>query len=92
MKKNCPCKDCKVETLVTDSDDRSEYYMVEPALWGTVAEGVNWLCIACLEARLGRTLDGGDFTQCPVNDLEVDCSERYAWSYRSARLIARLAS
>lgn len=30
------------------------------------------LCVGCLEARLGRTLTGGDFIACPLN-TDLDC-------------------
>ena len=59
---------------------RWEWYMVRPALWElawirspnrTVNQfGVSdgFLCIACLEARLGRRLTSADFIDAPVND------------------------
>jgi len=42
--------------------------------------GQESLCIACLEARIGRTLMGCDFTDAPVNDI---CDG----SYRSDRCL-----
>ena len=44
--------------------------MVQDEIWRTaVASGPGMLCIGCLEARLGRTLVKGDFTDVPVNDI-----------------------
>lgn len=59
---------------------RWEWYMVRPALWALawsrdpnrtldqfgIAEG--YLCVGCLEKRIGRELMADDFTDAPVND------------------------
>lgn len=55
------CLDCGVCTCCTD-----EYYMVHDSVWERVANR-GMLCIACLEQRLGRELNGSDFTLCPLN-------------------------
>lgn len=59
------CEDCRINTLFID-----EYYMVTDHVWKTTAkmdtEGM--LCIGCLEARIGRTLNKLDFTDCPLNN------------------------
>jgi hypothetical protein len=62
-----------------------EWYMVHDHVWaqaGTCDRG-GYLCIGCLETRLGRHLAGDDFTDAPVNR-----SPR--WSRRSPRFEDRL--
>jgi hypothetical protein len=49
-----------------------EYYMVHRQVWedAQYASGrVRFLCIACLERRLGRQLRPDDFTDCPLNEI-----------------------
>ena len=77
------CADCGFDT--TDH----EYYMVRNDVWAQAIgheippqdDGV-YLCIGCLEKRIGRTLSRRDFIDCPLN-TEAD------WP-RSARLRNRL--
>jgi hypothetical protein len=45
----------------------AELYMLKPDVW-PVAEGFGWLCVPCVEARLGRRLAPGDFNEAPCND------------------------
>lgn len=45
-----------------------EWYMVTDEVWA--AAGMphrGFLCVGCLEGRLGRELSGPDFTDAPVN-------------------------
>jgi hypothetical protein len=50
------------------ADTEHEFYMVHDTVWGAAAElGDAFLCIVCLERRLGRTLTPQDFTDAPVN-------------------------
>lgn len=86
-----PCADCGIETLPTD-ERRAEWYHVHPEVWEQTGLGIDdgCLCIGCLETRLGRTLTRADFTDAPVNDLGVESFGRYAWSFRSDRLMNRL--
>jgi hypothetical protein len=46
-----------------------EWYMVWPAIWACAVgpDAPGYLCIRCLERRLGRPLTGDDFTLAPVN-------------------------
>ncbi len=78
-----PCADCGVYTL-------NEYYIVHDDIWELAwskhKSRSGFLCVGCLENRLGRTLTPGDFTDCPVNDLED-----VRW-FRSERLMHRLAT
>lgn len=90
--KNCPCADCGIETLVTDSDDRSEFYMVKNSMWEAMGAGTGYLCIDCLEGRLGRTLRAEDFSDVPLNNLDTVDNPRWAWSYRTTRLTHRLGN
>jgi hypothetical protein len=71
------CADCGVDTappadLRKKTDwHRSEYYMVHDWLWklaGMVGMDSGFLCIGCLEHRLGRELRRDDFIDAPVND------------------------
>lgn len=66
----CPCLDCGRPTIDTD------YYMVTMRVW--VQAGMTptnepcrshqeFLCIACLETRLGRELVRADFADVPLN-------------------------
>jgi hypothetical protein len=52
------CEDCSGPT---------EWYMVHNHLWPLPSEGGYFLCIGCLEIRLGRQLNRADFTDAPVN-------------------------
>jgi hypothetical protein len=86
-----PCTDCGIDTLPLDAGGRAEWYMVTYGAWeaaGMPHKG--YLCVGCIERRLGRSLTGADFIDCPVNDLSICDSERYAWSWRTARLVSRL--
>jgi len=79
--KCCPCLDCGKETIHTD------YYMLKHDLWkSAVPDAVpmtaearknlphsdgNFLCLDCLEKRLGRELAKQDFLSVPfVSDLD----------------------
>lgn len=71
---NWDCSDCGTNT-------RSEYYMVWDHIW-EVYGADPFLCIGCLEDRMGRELWGGDFTHYPVNNVNQ-------WD-KSDRLVDRL--
>jgi hypothetical protein len=49
-----------------------------------------FLCIGCLEGRLGREMTAADFLDCPLNDPSITDLNRYAWSWRTPRLLDRL--
>lgn len=56
-----PCNDCGVDTYA--EVDR-EWYHVHGPVWeaaGMSPEGLGFLCIGCLETRLGRRLVPEDF-------------------------------
>jgi hypothetical protein len=76
------CADCGVGTYTL-----GEYYMVADSVWEQAwagrrkawhsLPGQEYLCIGCLEARIGRTLNSGDFTDAPVNNpFQDDISVR----------------
>jgi hypothetical protein len=81
-----PCADC---------GEPGEFYMVHNRLWA--AAGMNphggFLCIECLEDRLGRSLCCDDFTDAPLNDLTVGFNQVLIECGRfSPRLIDRLTT
>jgi hypothetical protein len=65
--------------------------MVHNRVWESArAPSRGFLCIGCLEVRLGRQLNSVDFSSVMVNDLGIADRSRYAWSFRSVRLASRL--
>lgn len=59
-----PCMDC-------DLDCHDEYYVVHHHVWReAVGRRAGFLCVLCLEERLGRRLDPDDFLPCGANDLD----------------------
>jgi hypothetical protein len=87
-----PCHDCGTETLPVDWGYRAEWYMVKDEIWDAVGPGEGFLCIGCMEGRMGRRLNADDFIDAPVNDLSIADTQRFAWSYRTPRLRSRLAN
>jgi hypothetical protein len=87
------CADCGSDTLSPEPGELAEYYAVHDSLWaeaGMAPDG-GYLCIGCLEARLGRRLYRADFPdQVPINHPGAERG-RYAWSWRTPRLAALLA-
>lgn len=74
-----PCLDCGIDT--SSKTGIGEYYHVhepvwfeafgrtyDPAKWDPETTMAGFLCIECLEARLGRSLTKSDFSDAPVND------------------------
>jgi hypothetical protein len=62
------CMDCEKHI-----SEFNEYYMVHEWIWNSVVindEVYRYLCIGCLESRLGRQLRPDDFTGYPVNSPE----------------------
>lgn len=59
------CMDCDVDT-----NEIREYFMVDDNLWiENVPEYHGFLCIGCLEDRVGRTLEATDFpSHLPINN------------------------
>lgn len=79
-----PCWDCRVNTCPLEGN--REYYEVSDEVWheaygigvGYSDNGVNgyFLCIGCLENRLGRKLVRLDFNNCWANNPSPWLSER----------------
>ena len=66
------CLDCNEHT-----GEINEYYMVHDALWVVnVPEYHGMMCIGCFEDRLGRKLEPEDFTDCPLNQMKENKSDR----------------
>jgi hypothetical protein len=67
---NQPCMDCGI-------DCHDEYYVVRHDLWRqAVGRRPGFLCIMCLEERVGRRLDPDDFLPCGANDLDWRKTDR----------------
>jgi hypothetical protein len=63
------CADCGIPTIWRG---RSEWYMVHDDLWqaadiSPVPDMETFLCVGCIEERLGRQLTAADFTDVPAN-------------------------
>lgn len=72
------CLDCRVDT-----GKIGEHYFVNTALWLSVTKSkIGMLCIGCLEKRLGRRLNPGDFPDVYINKLTNGA--------KSMRLVDRL--
>lgn len=87
------CADCGTDTCPSEMGLRAEAYMVHDEVWAAAGMGPKGghLCIGCIENRLGRRLAATDFrTDVPLNDLSI-VDGRYAWSWRTPRLISRLS-
>ena len=78
-----PCRDCAVDTTPHDAQGRPvagawQYYVATDDVWLAAgmppdserSPGGDFLCIGCLEARLGRILTPRDFSDAPVNRLK----------------------
>jgi hypothetical protein len=52
--------------------------MVHDALWQKAKMRTGFLCIGCLERRLGSMLTVNDFTTAPINNPDLWDTERLA--------------
>jgi hypothetical protein len=65
-----PCLDCGWDT-------QNEYFIVHHDLWHqAVRRRYGFLCVPCLEHRIGRRLTPADFLPCGANDLDWRKSDR----------------
>jgi len=68
------CKDCGVDITPSTGKrgfrykGRWEHYMVRDRVWKAAGMRDGFLCIGCLENRIGRRLTARDFTSAPIND------------------------
>lgn len=62
-----PCADCGTDTAPYEGP--CEYYAVHNEIWGRAGmdKDGGFLCIGCLEKRLGRPLHRADFGHAPIN-------------------------
>lgn len=93
MSNSSNCIDCGVDTcpepkkrkgrITRTRVGRWEHYMVLPKVWKAagLAPDDGYMCIGCLEHRIGRRLSPTDFTDAPINDLN-------AWN--TPKLMARI--
>ena len=85
-KHGLPCDGCNKTCRWEDGD----YYMVYDRVWRDEARITRRrcvLCIACLEARLGRKLVVSDFTKYPVNCFVLLRFDENRILHTSARLL-----
>jgi hypothetical protein len=81
------CGDCETDVAPFDEDGRPveatwEWFMVRDEVWKAAqTDGVRYLCVGCIEERLGRQLTRDDFSDLGINDP--------SW-LKTARLRARL--
>jgi hypothetical protein len=63
------CHDCRQQLIPTGRQQGREWFMVHDHVWDAsgLAPLGGCLCLACLEARLGRPLTPGDLTDDPIN-------------------------
>jgi hypothetical protein len=61
--------------------------MVRPEVWSKSGLTAGFLCVGCLETRLGRVLQAVDFTDAPVNDPVPWDTPRLAVRRRQRRLV-----
>lgn len=66
------CADCGTPLLPTGRQPAREWYMLHDHVWaqtGMPPTGGHYLCLGCVEARIGRPLTGADLTsEQPIND------------------------
>ena len=73
----CDCDDYKLFMCwdcAACTNCNFEYYMVHDGTWDLATEdfgGDGMLCIGCLENRLGGLLTSDDFTDCPLNAINL---------------------
>lgn len=78
------CDDCGDDVMPYDDYGRPveggwEWYMVRAEIWeaaGTQDGQPRFLCIGCLEGRIGRQLTRADFANAEINKLGWVASER----------------
>lgn len=73
------CVDCDINTVTI-----GEYYMVNEHVWTQTGMGPydGMLCISCLEKRIKRQLTSEDFSDYPVNTINL---------FRSELLLSRMS-
>src|SRR5262249_8250918 len=87
--RDAPCSDCGIATA-PEGWFRSppwEWYMVQDHVWAAAGMGSTdgFLCIGCLEARLGRSLGAADFRSDMVMNSTDPAWAGHSWWYRTPR-------
>jgi hypothetical protein len=80
-----PCIDCDLELLPPHTPPGSkdwQQFMVHDEVWTAAGLDQGWICIDCLEKRLGRPLTGADL----IPDLPINEPGRYDDTERLAQL------
>jgi len=80
----CACDDCGTDVTPYDEDGRliegaSEWYIVEDEVWEAAVgpdSSTRYLCIGCLEERIGRRLCGDDFPDIRISEPSWLCTPR----------------
>ena len=57
------CKDCKVDVF----ESPKNHYMITFYLWKQYGVGKGFLCMDCIEHRIGHKLKKEDLLDCPLN-------------------------
>lgn len=74
------CADCGIDVMPDSPLGSADWqrYMVHQSVWAAagIPSDHGWLCIACLETRLGRQLTAADFPawlpiNCPMRDDDL---------------------
>lgn len=76
-------------------DDHRAGPMLHDEVWATIAAPEAFLCLACIEKRLGRGLTQDDLTSCPFNAgwIDFDGADVAAMQFaRGRRLLPRSAA
>jgi hypothetical protein len=65
------CVDCGVECLPDTPEGAADWqqYGVHDGVWAAAGRGRGWLCVSCLEVRLGRSLSAADLIHAEINRL-----------------------
>ncbi|UTI62234.1 hypothetical protein NBH00_12735 [Paraconexibacter antarcticus] len=69
-----PCEDCATDTMPCTNrpwcrhDGAWERYMVSHTVWAQAGAPAGYLCVGCLEMRLGRFLTAADFIDVAINE------------------------
>lgn len=69
-----PCRDCGVDVSWRGIDEYA--YVVRDAVWAAAGSPRGYLCVGCIEQRLGRRLTPADFDSAPLNRLRHWQSDR----------------
>lgn len=64
------CEDCQIDIRLKPKGN-GDGYMIYDQIWSTATKSKIkiYLCVFCLEKRLGRELTPADFTACALNLL-----------------------